>query len=139
MTLRRPETGDGKTAKKTAKPSGRNGNVLPVGNHPGNTGGKKGRSGRKPFAFRVLARSILQSPKVQKELREAAQDRTTPGYGTVLRMLRDSAEGKEGMVSLEAVSRYLEQLGLVIAKHIKEADVLARIEADARAIALLPD
>ena len=40
-----------KTATKFAKPSPRNGNRLPLGNQPGNTGGKKGRSGRKPKAF----------------------------------------------------------------------------------------
>lgn len=47
---------DRKTAKKTAKPSPRSGVALPVGNHPGNTGGKKGRSGRKSKQF--LARCL---------------------------------------------------------------------------------
>lgn len=47
-----------KSAKKSAKsvrlapPSPRSGVRLPVGAHPGNTGGKKGRSGRLPDEFR---------------------------------------------------------------------------------------
>lgn len=45
-----------KTANKTAKPSPRSGVSLPVGAHPGNTGGKKGRSGRLPSMIRDLAR-----------------------------------------------------------------------------------
>lgn len=44
---------------------------------------------------------------------------------------------RKGMVSLAAVQSYTEALGLVIAKHVKEPDVLARIEADARAIPIL--
>ena len=40
-----------KTATKYATPSPRSGVSLPLGNHPGNTGGKKGRSGRKSKAF----------------------------------------------------------------------------------------
>jgi len=40
-----------KTATKTAKPSPRSGVALPLGAHPGNTGGKKGRSGRKSRDF----------------------------------------------------------------------------------------
>jgi hypothetical protein len=129
---------------KTGKKSGtmrspRSGAEVPTGAHPGNTGGKKGRSGRKPFAFRMLARTILEDRKTQAELRRAAHDRSTPGYGTVIRLLRDSAEDKEGVISLETVGRYLEQLSMVIAKHVKEPDVLARIEADARAIPLRSD
>lgn len=37
---------------KLAPPSPRNGYRLPLGAHPKNTGGKKGRSGRKPDAFK---------------------------------------------------------------------------------------
>jgi hypothetical protein len=55
-----------KTAKKTAKkasakhakPSPRNGVSLPVGAHPGNTGGKAGRSGRKPDEFKEALAAV---------------------------------------------------------------------------------
>src|ERR1043165_793407 len=43
-----------KTAIRTAK-SGRNGQEIPLGAHPGNTGGKPGRSGRIPEKVKVLA------------------------------------------------------------------------------------
>ena len=49
-----------RTASKTAKPSPRSGVALPLGAHPGNTGGKKGRSGRKPFEITAAARAIFE-------------------------------------------------------------------------------
>jgi hypothetical protein len=60
-----------KTANKTAK-SGRNGNEIPLGNHPGNTGGKKGRSGAKPLAFKAFAVSLAMNPEFQAALQKAA-------------------------------------------------------------------
>lgn len=53
-----------KTATKFAKPSPRSGVALPLGNHPGNTGGKKGRSGRKPEHFYERARELANDPQV---------------------------------------------------------------------------
>ena len=53
-----------KTATKYAKPSPRSGVSLPLGNHPGNTGGKKGRSGRKPDLFYQRAKQLCNDPKV---------------------------------------------------------------------------
>ncbi len=44
---------------------------------------------------------------------------------------------RRGMVSLETVHKYIEAVGLVIAKHVKDPDVLTRIEADAAGIPLL--
>src|SRR5580704_8845020 len=62
-----PYTASRKTAIKTAK-SPRSGSEIPLGAHPGNTGGKKGRSGRKPIAFvqecsRIADEQVL--PKVE--------------------------------------------------------------------------
>lgn len=61
-----------KTAKKTAtgagklaRPSPRNGVQLPVGAHPGNTGGKAGRSGRKPDAFREALADIRDAQGIK--------------------------------------------------------------------------
>lgn len=44
---------------------------------------------------------------------------------------------RRGMVSLAAVQSYTEALGLVIAKHVKDLDILKRIEQDAGAVPLL--
>lgn len=51
-----------KTAAKTAK-SPKNGAEIPLGAHPGNTGGKKGRSGRKPDSFKAFAVELARDPQ----------------------------------------------------------------------------
>ena len=62
---------NGKTANKTAsseqrsRPSPRSGQTLPLGNHPGNTGGKKGRSGRPPSPIRDACRQSFDK-RIQK-------------------------------------------------------------------------
>ncbi len=82
---------NGKTANKTAsseqrsRPSPRSGQTLPLGNHPGNTGGKRGRSGRPPspirircqgsFAERVpVLEEIIDDPKSRAADRIRAMD-----------------------------------------------------------------
>lgn len=68
-----------KTAIRTAK-SGRNGQEIPLGNHPKNTGGKKGRSGRKPKAFVEWCKSVLENETV----RAVAESRAKAGDTKVL-------------------------------------------------------
>lgn len=60
-----------KTGKKTAI-SPRSGAEIPTGAHPKNTGGKKGRSGRKPQAFKTFASALAMDPEFQKQLEAAA-------------------------------------------------------------------
>lgn len=57
------------------------------GGNPGNSGGKKGRSGRKPLAFKLFCADVLEDAETQEEVRRAAQDRTTPGYGSLIKTL----------------------------------------------------
>ncbi len=83
-----------KTANKTARPSPRNGNVLPVGAHPGNTGGKKGRSGRKPEAFKDFLSRLRQNPKLHLALERAAEDETCAGFKSALKVLTDYDDDK---------------------------------------------
>ncbi len=86
----------GKTAKKTAATTARspiNGAEIPLGAHPANTGGKKGRSGRKPMAFRVFCADILDDPETQERIRAAAQDPTTPGWVGLIKLLASYAVG----------------------------------------------
>ena len=45
--------------------TGRRG-ALPLGAHPGNTGGKKGRSGPKTKKFKSLCRHIVNHPQLQR-------------------------------------------------------------------------
>lgn len=57
------KNGNGKTAQKTAT-SPISGAEIPLGNHPGNTGGKKGRSGRRPLEITLLAQRIFSKKKL---------------------------------------------------------------------------
>lgn len=77
----------GKTAKKTAKPvqlakpSPRSGVQLPVGAHPGNTGGKAERSGRPPSEIRERLRGsfdqrVVVLEQIADDLKGTAADRT---------------------------------------------------------------
>lgn len=62
-------SGSGKTGLKsgikTAK-SPKGGAELPLGAHPGNTGGKKGRSGRKPQDFVQWCKDLLADENVRR-------------------------------------------------------------------------
>jgi hypothetical protein len=57
------KTGNKSGVKEMVSP--RSGARCPTGAHPGNTGGKKGRSGRKPVDFVEWCRSILNDPTVR--------------------------------------------------------------------------
>lgn len=78
MTRRAP-----KTAAKTAK-SPLNGAVIPLGAHPGNTGGKPGRSGRPRKAFKDFLADLRQNPKVQQAIQEAAEDAGAKNFKAAL-------------------------------------------------------
>ncbi len=62
-----------KTGKQITMTSPRSGATVPTGAHPKNTGGKKGRSGRKPDAFRRLlkAGSLAAARKAKAYLETA--------------------------------------------------------------------
>jgi hypothetical protein len=51
------------------------------------------RSGRKPNAFRDLCTQILQDPEIQERIREAANDATSPGWVSLLKLLASYAVG----------------------------------------------
>lgn len=60
---------------------------LPTGAHPGNSGGKKGRSGRPPELFRQWARALYDDPKVRREIERVLRDSTSRHYAAVHRAL----------------------------------------------------
>ncbi len=85
-----------KTATETAKyVVGRNGNKMPVGAHPGNTGGKPGRSGRKPIWFigecEGLADEVVL-PKIRDYLQEKLPD--DAGWRWAAELVVGYAKGK---------------------------------------------
>lgn len=77
-----------KTAPKTAT-SPKNGAVIPLGAHPGNTGGKKGRSGRKPSTFAGFVRTLHDKADVRKAIESAASDETSKGFAPVLKLMAE--------------------------------------------------
>lgn len=82
------------TAKKFAKPSGRNGNTLPVGAHPGNTGGKKGRSGRKPNAFKNFLAELRADPLARVAFETAARDSGNRNFAAAWKLMADYDDEK---------------------------------------------
>ncbi len=87
---------NGKTGKKTGKrtmTSPRSGATVPTGAHPKNTGGKKGRSGRKPLAFKELCKDILEDENTETSMRAAARTPKLPGYAALIKMLASYADG----------------------------------------------
>jgi len=85
-----------KTAIKTAKPSGRSGVSLPVGAHPGNTGGKKGRSGKKPNSFKQFLASLRTDPVALAALERAAKDETLKSFSNVWKLASEYDPDKPG-------------------------------------------
>ena len=57
-----------KETAKLAPPSPRNGNRLPMGAHPKNTGGKKGRSGPKALDFYLQCRGASDAFMLPKAI-----------------------------------------------------------------------
>jgi len=114
MTAKRTR-GAGKTAKKS-RPSPRSGVSLPLGNHPGNTGGKPKRSGRPPLAFKHFLAQLRQDPKVQKELELCLRDRDSRHYSAALKVLTDyddelptNLTPEERFARIEALMRAAEE------------------------------
>jgi len=66
---------------------------LTAGN-PGNSGGKKGRSGRKPNWFKEFASDVLEATETQNAVRRKMVASFDPGYGQVLKTLAEYAFGK---------------------------------------------
>lgn len=67
---------------------------LPVGNHPGNTGGKKGRSGRKPDAFKNFLAKLRQDPTALAALKAAASDSESRAFGSAWKLISEYDENK---------------------------------------------
>jgi hypothetical protein len=81
--------------------------VLPVGAHPGNTGGKKGRSGRPPDAFRDLCRRLASSDEVFDAVKRILADADHPAFMRALKWAAEHGYGRETLtvVSPEVVTR----------------------------------
>ena len=83
---------DNSAAKTAASPL--NGSRIPLGAHPGNTGGKKGRSGRKPSWLREFCDDLLASPKTKAAVRAILADDKHPAFAAMWKAVSDRAHGK---------------------------------------------
>ena len=75
-------------AFRRLEPKLRNGFVP---GNPGNSGGKKGRSGRRPDIWLAWCQKLMLNNGTQRAIRRVIRDRNHPAYGTITKMIRDSA------------------------------------------------
>lgn len=105
-----------KTAKKTAKPSPRSGVAFPLGAHAGNTGGKKGRSGRPREEIRAL---LLEGAEVAIPRLRAQLESSDPS------VVRSAAEaflkygvGTRREIAVEDVRKRVAETLEIIRRHV---------------------
>jgi len=79
-----------KTAKngELAPPSPRSGHRLPIGKGS-HKGGKPGRSGRPPVAFKNFLAQMRQNPAIQREFKKALADCDHKHWPAALKVLTD--------------------------------------------------
>lgn len=67
---------------------------MPVGAHPGNTGGKKGRSGRKPNAFKNFLAELRADPLARVAFETAARDSGNRNFAAAWKLMADYDDEK---------------------------------------------
>ena len=83
-----------KTAMKTARRSSpRSGVRPPIGAHPGNTGGKKGRSGRKSHDYLETLREIVESDACKAAVRKILRNPKHPQFAALYRTVLTQVYG----------------------------------------------
>ena len=73
---------------------GLNGGRLNAGGTPGNSGGKKGRSGRRPEWLREFCDDLLASPKCKAQVKAILADKDHPAFATMWKAVAERAHGK---------------------------------------------
>lgn len=85
---------DSKTPQKTARRPRNGGAALPLGAHPGNTGGKKGRSGRRPERLVHFIAELRRSPDFHAALENAAYDHNSKHFNAILKLVAEYDDEK---------------------------------------------
>ncbi len=91
------DRGERKTAIKTPElqaPSPLTGKQLPAGAHAGNSGGKPGRSGRKPAEYHQFLRDALSSDKAKQQIEEVLEDKNHPAFASLVGKIIPHAHGQ---------------------------------------------
>ena len=94
MVTRKAVKKPDKTATKTASRPGKSGYRLPVGAHPGNTGGKPGRSGRPPNEFKAMCADLVSSPEAQEQIRSILTNANHPAFASVFKAVAPYGYGQ---------------------------------------------
>lgn len=100
---------NGKTAVKTAV-SPLSGGRIPLGAHPANTGGKKGRSGRRPNWLREFCDDMLADPKCKAAVRKILSNPDHPAFAAMWKATGERAHGKPEQkvdLTVNVVEQYL--------------------------------
>jgi len=95
-----------KTALKTAPAPPQGGARLPLGAHPGNTGGKKGRSGRPPKAYKLFARALYDDPVVRQAIAEIMKNSNHKHFASVFKTLLPVVVTTEDAEALAKMRRH---------------------------------
>ena len=82
-----------KTAAKTAV-SPLSGGRIPLGAHAGNTGGKPGRSGRPPEAFKALCRELVTRKETLAAVRKILREPNHPAFVGALKWATENGYGR---------------------------------------------
>lgn len=67
---------------------------MPLGAHPGNTGGKPGRSGRPKTAFKKFCRELAASEEYQEALKTAATSASHENFIGAAKLIAGFATSK---------------------------------------------
>lgn len=103
-----------KTAQKYAPRPPRGGAQLPLGNHPANTGGKPGRSGRKPDEFKALCAALASGDMTIAQVEAILGDAKHPAFVAALKWATENGYGKpketvEQTGAVEVLVRFIEE------------------------------
>jgi hypothetical protein len=87
-----------------------------TGGNPGNSGGKKGRSGRRPDWIKTFCDDLLASPASKRQVKEILADKNHPAFATMWKAVCDRAHGKPDQT--------LQHSGTIVIREKREPRVL---------------
>lgn len=89
--------------ERRQKPSPRSGVSLPAGNHPQNTGGKKGRSGRKSKAFLARCVEATEDDELWREAKKKSATSVLQMAAAYVHGQPKQAQRHEGDITIHVV------------------------------------
>ena len=109
-----------------------NGAQIPLGAHPGNTGGKRGRSGRPSNGLKAFLSELRTKPEVHDAIEAAATDAGSTNFRAALTIMSQYDDEKPAerheMVDKQSIRDQLKEQGAIIRSMLPsaQADALIR-------------